>query len=71
MEKNTERIHFRDQLEYANAHGIPVDVEGKGYIKRPRDIIAVMQKGNYMVDYEGDEMGRIKAIHICNIDRHY
>ena len=70
MGRATERIHFRDQLEYANKHGIPVDVEGKPYIKKPGDIIAVMQQGNYMVDYEGDELGRIKAIHISNIGRH-
>ncbi len=71
MGKGTERIPFRDQLEYATTHGIPVDIEGRSNIKRPRDIIAVMQQGNYMVDYEGDEVGRIKAIHISNIDRRY
>ena len=69
MGRRTERIHFRDQLDYAREHGIPIDIEGRSYPKRTRDIIAVMQQGNYMVDYEGDEMGRIKAIHINSIDR--
>ena len=71
MGRGTERIHFRDQLDYARAPGIPLDIEGRTNINRTGDILAVMQQGNYMVDYEGDEMGRIKAIHISNIDRKY
>ena len=69
MEK---RIHFMDQLVYAKEHGIDVDVEGISYSdRRPNDVVAVMQRGNYMVDYESDYRGRITAIHINSIDRAY
>ena len=67
MEK---RIHFLDQLTYAKEHGITIDVEGIPYTKRrPQDVVAVMQRGNYMVDYESDRSGHITAIHINSIDR--
>ena len=69
MEK---RIHFVDQLVYAQEHGIDIDVEGVSYAnRRPGDVVAVMQRGNYMVDYESDFQGRIIAIHINSIDRAY
>ncbi len=64
------RIHFLDQLNYAQAHGIGIDIEGISYNhRRPQDVISVMQNGSYMVDYESDPTGHITAIHINNVDR--
>ena len=64
------RIHFLDQLTYAGQHGIGIDVDGVSYTNRkPRDVIAVMQRGDYMVDYDSDEDGRITAIHVNRISR--
>ena len=57
-----------DQLQYAREHGIGIDVDGVSYSKRyPQDVIAVMQRGNYMVDYDSDEEGKITAIHVNRI----
>ncbi len=57
-----------DQLQYAREHGIGIDVDGVSYSHRyPQDVIAVMQRGNYMVDYDSDDEGRITAIHVNQI----
>ena len=65
MEK---RIHFMDQLNYAKQHGLCIDVDGISYANRyPQDVIAVMQRGNYMVDYDSDENGQITGIHVNQI----
>ncbi|MBO4395154.1 MAG: hypothetical protein J5819_02260 [Eubacterium sp.] len=57
-----------DQLQYAREHGIGIDVDGVSYSNRyPQDVIAVMQRGNYMVDYDSDDEGRITAIHVNHI----
>ena len=64
------RIRFADQLNYAMSHGIDIDVEGVPYTnRRPKDVITIMQRGSYMVDYESDLQGRITAIHINNVNR--
>ncbi len=64
------RIRFLDQLNYAKAHGIGIDIEGVSYNHRhPQDVISIMQSGSYMVDYESDFTGHITAIHINNVDR--
>ena len=65
-----KRIHFMDQLCYAKRHGLTIDVDGVSYANRyPQDVIAVMQRGNYMVDYDSDEEGNITAIHVNQISR--
>ena len=64
------RIRFLDQLNYARAHGIGIDIEGVSYSeRRPQDVIRIMQSGSYMVDYESDLQGHITAIHINNVNR--
>ena len=67
--QNSE-IRLKDQLVYAKSHGIDVDVEGISYSNRkPEDILRIMERGNYMVDFEGDALGRIIAIHIDRVKR--
>ncbi len=64
------RIRFLDQLNYAMSHGIGVDVEGEPVSNRkPQDVVKIMQRGSYMVDYESDLRGHITAIHINNVNR--
>ena len=64
------RIRFMDQLNYAQAHGIGIDIEGVSFSNRhPQDVISIMQNGSYMVDYESDFSGHITAIHINNVNR--
>lgn len=67
MEK---RIHFLDQLIYAKKNGISVDVEGVSFARRrAEDVIKIMQRDSYMVDYESDDTGRITAIHVNHVCR--
>lgn len=66
----SSEIRLRDQLVYAKSHGIDIDVEGISYSeRRPEDILRIMERGNYMVDFEGDALGRIIAIHIDRVRR--
>ncbi|MBO6308104.1 MAG: hypothetical protein J6N70_04545 [Oribacterium sp.] len=70
-ELHMKRIRFLDQLIFAMENDIGIDVEGVSYNDRkPQDVIAVMQNGSYMVDYDSDYQGQITAIHIRNVSRH-
>ncbi|HAK57581.1 MAG TPA: hypothetical protein DCP06_01235 [Lachnospiraceae bacterium] len=63
-------MRFLDQLKFAKNNGIAIDVEGVSYSdRRPQDVIAVMQRGSYMVDYDSDYQGRITAIHVRKVCR--
>ena len=53
------RTWFMAELAHAREQGIAVDVEGVPY-----EVWELMQKRNYMLDYEGDDTGRIVALHI-------
>ena len=53
------------ELAHAREQGIAVDVEGVPYEDQtPDEVWELMQKRNYMLDYEGDDTGRIVALHI-------
>ena len=50
------------ELAHAREQGIAVDVEGVPYEDQtPVELWELMQKRNYMLDYEGDDTGRIVA----------
>ena len=58
-----------DEFEHAKKAGIAVDVQGVSYSDRnPEELWQVLQRGNYMLDYEGDALGRIVALHIDQIE---
>lgn len=59
------RTWFMAELAHAREQGIAVDVEGVPYEDQtPDEVWELMQKRNYMLDYEGDDTGRIVALHI-------
>lgn len=61
-------IKFSEQLMYAQANDIPIDICGVAYTsKKPYEALRVMETGNYMVDYESNSMGQITAIHIDQV----
>lgn len=54
-----------DEFRHAKKRGIAVDVQGVSYSdKSPEELWQVLQKGSYMLDYEGDSLGHIVALHI-------
>ena len=54
-----------DEFMHAKKEGIDVDVHGVPYSdKSPEEFWQVLQTGNYMLDYEGDSMGHIVALHV-------
>jgi len=57
--------------EWRNAkeNGISMDVEGVSYDNRtPQELWQVMQRGNYMLDYEADQAGKIVALHFDRVE---
>lgn len=57
--------------EFARAKecGIAVDVEGVPYENRSQEeLLHKLKKGSYMLDYEGDMLGKIIALHIDRIE---
>ena len=59
------RTWFMAELAHAREQGIAVDVEGVPYEDQtPDEVWELMQKRNYMLDYEGDDTGRNVALHI-------
>lgn len=59
------RTWFMAELAHAREQEIAVDVEGVPYEDQtPDEVWELMQKRNYMLDYEGDDTGRIVALHI-------
>ena len=54
-----------DEFRHAKQKGIEVNVHGISYSdKSPEELWQVLQEGNYMLDYEGDSLGHIVALHI-------
>lgn len=54
-----------DEVEFAKKRGIQVDVNGVNYTDRPvTQLSRVLEAGSYMLDYEGDMLGHIVALHI-------
>lgn len=57
-----------DEVKRAKAHGIPVDIDGRSYNYEETERVArVLQRNSYMLDYEGDALGRITALHIDSV----
>ena len=58
-----------DEFRHAQKEGIYVDVQGVSYSdKSPEEFWQVLQEGNYMLDYEGDSLGHIVALHIDPVE---
>lgn len=57
-----------EEFAHAKKSGIAIDVGGISYEnKSPEEILQVLQKGSYMLDYEGDMLGNIVALHIDKV----
>lgn len=54
-----------DEVAYAQGQGMKVDVCGIVCTdKKAEEISRVLQRGCYMLDYEGDSQGKLVALHI-------
>lgn len=54
-----------DEVDHATKQGIEVDVNGVHYNRKTSARLSrVLEKGSYMLDYEGDMAGHIVALHI-------
>ncbi|MCH5251572.1 MAG: hypothetical protein J1F22_01245 [Lachnospiraceae bacterium] len=57
-----------EEAAYAKEHGIAIDVEGISYEdKSQTELLKVLEHGSYMLDYEGDALGRIIALHVDRV----
>lgn len=57
-----------DEVQRARKQGIPVDIDGNSYdYEKPEQIARVLQRDSYMLDYEGDALGHIVALHIDSV----
>lgn len=57
-----------DEVKRARKQGIPVDIDGTSYdFEEPEQIDKVLQRDSYMLDYEGDALGHIVALHIDSV----
>lgn len=57
-----------DEVRRAKEQGIPVDIDGNSYnFEEPEQIARVLQQDSYMLDYEGDALGHIVALHIDSV----
>lgn len=60
-----------EEIKRADEQGIPVDINGTSYhYEQSEEIARVLQKSSYMIDYEGDALGRIVALHIDSVKPH-
>lgn len=54
-----------DEVAYAKKQGMKVDIGGVACTDKPADEISkVLERGCYMLDYEGDVQGKLVALHI-------
>lgn len=54
-----------EEMAHASERGIRVDVDGEIYNKESSAKLSrILEKGSYMLDYEGDVSGHIVALHI-------
>lgn len=57
-----------DEVDHARESGIKVDVDGIVYNRKSSaNLSKVLEKGSYMLDYEGDPTGHIVALHIDSV----
>lgn len=57
-----------EEVAHAKQSGIAIDVEGVSYENKSQaDLLQVLQKGSYMLDYEGDALGHIVALHVDRV----
>lgn len=58
-----------EEIQHAKDAGVAIDIQGVSYNqKKPEELWRVLQQGNYMLDYEGDENGHVVALHIDSIE---
>ena len=58
-----------DEMNQVYKQGIRVDVNGLSYNpKTSANLMRVLENGSYMLDYEGDMLGRIVALHVDSVD---
>ena len=54
-----------EEADHARKQGIEVEINGVTYNKKTSARLSkVLEKGSYMLDYEGDMSGHIVALHI-------
>ena len=59
-----------DEMNQVYKQGIRVDVNGLSYNpKTSANLMRVLENGSYMLDYEGDMLGRIVALHVDSVGR--
>jgi hypothetical protein len=57
-----------DEVKRAKKQGISVDIDGRCYdYEETGKIAMVLQRESYMLDYEGDALGHIIALHIDSV----
>ena len=60
-----------DEMNQVYKQGIRVDVNGLSYNpKTSANLMRVLENGSYMLDYEGDMLGRIVALHVDSRNSH-
>ena len=58
-----------DEMNQVYKQGIRVDVNGLSYNpKTSANLMRVLENGSYMLDYEGDMLGRIVALHVDSVE---
>lgn len=58
-----------DEMNQVYKQGIQVDVDGISYnAKTSANLLRILEKGSYMLDYEGDMLGRIVALHVDSVE---
>ncbi len=56
------------EAKRAKRNGIDVDVEGIPYKNmESEEFLLILKKDSYMLDYEGDMIGKIVALHINKV----
>ncbi len=58
-----------EEMAQASERGIRVDVDGVVYnYGTSKKISKILEQGSYMLDYEGDMLGRIVALHVDQVE---
>ena len=61
-----------DEVAYARQQGMQVDIDGVPCTEKPvEEISKVLERGCYMLDYEGDVHGKLVALHIDLVEPCY
>lgn len=57
-----------EEIQHAKDAGVAIDIQGVSYNqKKPEELWRVLQQGNYMLDYEGDENGHVVALQYVKV----